>query len=54
MDILEYWSNLKVALDKSIDIAIKRGNVDVETLRTMKEMLGKIRVKDKTGGVIDG
>jgi hypothetical protein len=53
MDIIEYWSNLKKALDKSLDIAIYRDNVDVETLKTMKEMLGKIRVKDKAGGVID-
>lgn len=50
MDIIDYWANLKLELEKSINIAIERGNVDVEVLRTMKEMLGTIRVKERKDG----
>jgi len=47
MDILKYWSKRQKELDSALDIAIKRGNVDTDTLKTMKEMLDKIRVKER-------
>jgi hypothetical protein len=50
MDILKYWSKRQKELDSALDIAIKRGNVDTDTLKTMKEMLDKIRVKERTDG----
>jgi hypothetical protein len=53
MDILKYWDKMKKELEENIDIAIKRGNVDIETLKTMKEMLGKIKVKEKSGGIVN-
>lgn len=48
MDILNYWSKRKEELDSALDIAIKRGKVDVDVLKTMKEMLDKIRVKERS------
>lgn len=46
MDILEYWSKRKEELNSALDITIKRGKVDVEILKTMKEILDKIRIKE--------
>jgi hypothetical protein len=47
MDILNYWSKRKEELDSALNIAIKQGNVDVDILQTMKEMLDKIKVKER-------
>lgn len=47
MDILKYWSKRKTEIESALDIAIERGKVDVDTLKTMKEMLDKIRVKER-------
>lgn len=50
MNIDEYWAKKKLEIVKSLDATIERAKVDVDTLKTMKELIDKARMKVRIEG----
>jgi tRNA(Phe) wybutosine-synthesizing methylase Tyw3 len=51
MDSEKYWLIKKQEIIKALDKSIERAKVDVDTLKTMKEIVEKAKIKTRnTGG----
>ena len=50
MSIDEYWGNRKRELIKALNKSIERANVDVDTLKVMREMVEKAKLKVRFEG----